>query len=185
MDDPEIITLFWARNQLAISESQKKYGSLCASIAMNILHNRQDSEECVNDTWDRAWNTIPPQRPGSLAAYFGRIVRNLALSLWRRGQAQKRGGGAADLLLSELTECLPAQPGGVLCQEEQLSGLISRWLCALPEEDRVIFLRRYWYGDPLSALAKARGTSAGHLAVRMHRLREKLRAFLEEEGITI
>jgi len=184
MEDLEIVGLYWARDQLAIAESERKYGALCGSIAMNILHNREDSEECVNDTWGRAWDSIPPQRPGSLAAYFGRIVRNLALNLWQKGRAQKRGGGA-ELLLSELGECLPEPDGGVLCEEERLSGILTGWLYGLPEEDRILFLRRYWYGDSLESLAKARGTGANHLAVRMHRLRKKLREHLEREGVTV
>ena len=185
MEDLEIVGLYWARDQLAIAESEKKYGSLCGSIAMNILHNRQDSEECVNDTWGRAWESMPPQRPGALGAYLGRIVRNLSLNRWRKNQAQKRGGGGAEVLLSELGECLPEPGSGVLCQEEQLSGIISRWLETLPEEDRVVFLRRYWYGDSLEAIARARDTGANHLAVRMHRLRKKLREHLEQEGVTV
>jgi len=186
MEDLEIVGLYWARDQLAIAESEKKYGSLCGSIAMNILHNREDSEECVNDTWSRAWDNMPPQRPVHLGAYLGRIVRNLSLNRWRTRRAEKRGGGVGtELLLSELGECLPEPDSGVLCEEERLSAVIGRWLEGLPAEDRVVFLRRYWYGDPLEAIAKARGTGANHLAVRMHRLRKKLREYLEKEGITV
>lgn len=185
MEDVEIVGLYWARNQQAIVESQQKYGSLCGGIAMNILHDWQDAEECVNDTWGRAWENIPPQRPSALGAYLGRIARNLSLNRWRRRRAEKRGGGGVELLLSELSECLPEEGQGVLCEEEQLSAVIGQWLTGLSEEDRVVFLRRYWYGDPLEAIAKARGTGANHLAVRMHRLRKKLRDYLTEEGIAV
>ena len=185
MEDLEIVGLYWARDQLAIAESQRKYGSLCGGIAMNILRNREDAEECVNDTWGRAWDNIPPQRPGSLGAYLGRIVRNLALNRWRKNHAEKRGGGNGELLRSELRECLPEEGEGVLCAEEQLSAVIGQWLTCLPQEDRIVFLRRYWYGDSLAASAKARGTGQNHLAVRMHRLRKRLREYLKEEGIAV
>ena len=175
MEDVEIVGLYWARDQLAIAESQQKYGSLCGGIAMNILHNREDSEECVNDTWGRAWESMPPQRPERLGAYLGKIVRNLSLNRWRMRRAEKRGGGEAEVLLSELGECLP-EPG---------EGVIARWLEGLPEEDRVLFLRRYWYGDSLESIARARGTGANYLAVRMHRLRRRLRSHLEREGVAV
>ena len=185
MDDLEIIGLYWARNQLAIAESEKKYGGLCGGIAKYILHSPEDAEECVNDTWGRAWESIPPQRPNSLGAYLGRIVRNLSLNRWRKNRAARRGGGTIDLLLSELEECLPEPGEGVLCQEERLSGIISRWLEGLPPEDRTLFLRRYWYGDPLGPLAKARGTTENHLSVRLHRLRKKLLEHLKGEGVSV
>lgn len=185
MEDGQIIDLFWNRDQRAIQETDGKYGRLLNGIAWNLLHSREDAEECVNDTWGRAWESMPPQRPGSLAAYLGRIVRNLSLNRWRKNHAARRGGGGIDLLLSELEECLP-QPGeGVLCEEERLSGIIAAWLSGLPAGDRTLFLRRYWYGDPLERLAKARGTSANHLAVRLHRMRKKLREHLEKEGIAV
>ena len=185
MEDVEIVGLYWARDQLAIAESQQKYGSLCGGIAMNILHNREDSEECVNDTWGRAWESMPPQRPERLGAYLGKIVRNLSLNRWRMRRAEKRGGGEAEVLLSELGECLPEPGGGLLCEEEQLSSVIARWLEGLPEEDRVLFLRRYWYGDSLESIARAQGTGANYLAVRMHRLRRRLRSHLEREGVAV
>lgn len=185
MEDAEIVRLYWARDQLAITESDRKYGSLCGSIAMNILHSREDSEECVNDTWGQAWNNIPPQRPDHLGAYLGRIVRNLSLNRWRKRRAEKRGGGGVEVLLSELGECLPQEGSGLLCEEERLSGVIARWLLTLQAEDRIVFLRRYWYGDALETIAKARGTGANHLAVRMHRLRKKLREYLEKEGVAV
>ena len=185
MDDLEIIGLYWARDQLAITESEKKYGGLCGGIAMNILRSREDAEECVNDTWGRAWDSIPPRRPDSLAAYLGRIVRNLSLNRWRKNNAARRGGGTMELLLSELGECLPGPGEGVLCGEERLSGIIAAWLEGLAPGDRTLFLRRYWYGDPLGFLARARGPTENHLAVRLHRLRKRLREHLEQEGVGI
>ena len=185
MDDSTIIDLYWSRDQRAIEETAGKYGSFLFSLVWNILRSHSDTEECVNDTWGRAWDNIPPQRPGSLGAYLGRIVRNLALNRWRKNHAEKRGGGNGELLLSELRECLPEEGEGVLCAEEQLSAVIGQWLTCLPQEDRIVFLRRYWYGDSLAAIAKARGTGQNHLAVRMHRLRKRLREYLKEEGIAV
>lgn len=185
VDDREIVGLYWARDQLAIAESQRKYGGFCSGIARNILRSREDAEECVNDTWGRAWESMPPQRPQSLGAYLGRIVRNLSLNRWRKNRAARRGGGELDLLLSELEDCLPAPGEGVLCPEEELSGVITAWLEGLPPEDRSLFLRRYWYGDPVSLLARARGTTGNHLSVRLHRLRQRLREHLEKEGVAV
>ena len=182
MEDLEIVGLYWARDQLAIAESQRKYGSLCGGIAMNILRNREDAEECVNDTWGRAWDNIPPQRPGSLGAYLGRIVRNLALNRWRKNHAEKRGGGSGELLLSELRECLPEEGEGVLCAEEQLSAVIGQWLTCLPQEDRIVFLRRYWYCDSVAEIASRTGFSQSKVKSLLHRTRKGLREHLRKEG---
>ena len=184
LEDTEIVRLYCARDQRAIAETQRKYSPLCGSIAMNILRNREDSEECLNDTWHRAWNTMPPQRPASLAAYLGRIVRNLALDLYRKRRAAKRYGGA-ELLLSELAECVPAREGGVLCSEEELSGVIDGWLRGLAAGDRRLFLRRYWYGEGVGELAQSLGERPGRLSLRLFRLRGKLREHLEKEGIAL
>ena len=182
MEDLEIVGLYWARDQLAIAESQRKYGSLCGGIAMNILRNREDAEECVNDTWGRAWDNIPPQRPGSLGAYLGRIVRNLALNRWRKNHAEKRGGGNGELLLSELRECLPEEGEGVLCAEEQLSAVIGQWLTCLPQEDRIVFLRRYWYCDGVAEIAAGTGYSQSKVKSLLHRTRQGLKEHLRKEG---
>lgn len=107
MEDAAIVALYWNRDEAAIAETQRKYGSYCQAIAQNILSSREDAEECVSDAWNAAWNAMPPQRPGSLSAFLGRIVRNLSISRWRRDRAQKRYAGL-EVLLSELEDCLPA-----------------------------------------------------------------------------
>ena len=107
MEDSAIIDLYWAREERALSETDAKYGGYCRSIAHNILKNREDSEECVSDTWLHTWNAIPPTRPGCLRAFLGRITRNLSFTRWEAARAQKRGGGQTELLLSELSDCLP------------------------------------------------------------------------------
>ena len=185
MDDSAIIALYWSRDESAIAETQRKYGPYCRAIAMNILGSREDAEECVSDTFHSAWNAIPPQRPGSLPGFLGRIVRNLSISRWRRERAQKRYAGL-DVMLSELEECLPG-PGGVeeAVEGRELTGGIEGWLDGLGREDRAVFLRRYWYGEEVRALAKAWGVGANQMAKRLQRLRKDLKRELEQEGYAL
>lgn len=185
MDDLAIIQLYHDRDQSAIAESDRKYGGMCRAIAGNILSVREDAEECVNDTWHAAWNTMPPERPRSLGAFLGRITRNLSISRWRRCHAQKRYGGM-EVMLSELSDCVPA-PDNVerYMDRKQLSEAISRWLDALEEGDRTLFLRRYWYGQPVQALARERGERPNALSQRLRRLRLSLKASLETEGVSL
>jgi len=185
MDDLAIVELYHRREERAITESDKKYGALCRSIALRLLGIREDAEECVNDTWHAAWNQMPPDRPQALGAFLGRITRNLSVSRWRRDHAKKRYDGI-EVLLSELEDCVPA-PGTV--EEEldrrQLARLISAWLDGLADEDRRLFIRRYWYGEAVKALAGPRGMGANALSQRLLRLRKDLRAFLESEGVEL
>lgn len=182
MDDGQIVELYWRRDEAAIGETQRKYGPMCGRIARNILGSQEDAEECVNDALLQAWNAVPPQRPGRLGAWLGKVTRNLALNLWNRNHAQKRYAGM-EALLSELEDCLPA-PAGVERELEgrELSAAIDGWLRALPKGDRVLFLRRYWYGIPLQELAEERGEAPAKLAQRMLRLRRSLKKALEKEG---
>lgn len=183
VDDLAIVELYHRRSERAIAESDRKYGGLCRSIALRLLGVREDAEECVNDTWHAAWNKMPPDRPRALGAFLGRITRNLSISRWRRDHAQKRYEGM-EVLLSELEDCVPA-PGSVeeAVGRAQLSAAISAWLDGLAEEDRRLFLRRYWYGDGVKELAAEAGMGANALAQRLLRLRRGLRAFLETEGV--
>ena len=185
MEDAQIIDLYWQRDEAAITETAQKYGTLCRSIAKNILTVREDAEECVNDTYHQAWNAIPPHRPERLGAWLGKVVRNLALSRWEHDHAQKRYSGMT-ALLSELEECVPAPKTveGEL-EDKELSRLISAWLRTLEREDRVVFVRRYWYGTALQDLAVERGVSPGKLAQKMFRLRRSLRNALEKEGVVL
>ena len=185
MEDREIIDLYWRREETAISETDRKYGALCRAIARNVLDSREDAEECVNDAYHRAWTSMPPQRPDHLGAWLGRVVRNLALNRWSRDHSQKRGGGMT-LLLSELEDCIPngSTVEGEL-ENARLGEVLSAWLGGLPREDRVLFLRRYWYGQPLNRLAEEWGMSPGKLAQRMYRLRLRLKAYLEQEEICL
>ena len=185
MDDLTIVELYHRRDEQAIAESDKKYGAMCHSIALHLLVLREDAEECVNDTWHAAWNRMPPDRPSVLGAFFGRITRNLSISRWRREHAKKRYDGI-EILLSELEDCVPAPR--TLEEEpdrQQLAQSISAWLDRLTEEDRRLFIRRYWYGDPVKELAAERGETVNVLSQRLLRLRRSLRAFLESEGVEL
>ena len=185
MDDLAIVELYHQRDEQAIAESDKKYGTLCRSIALRLLGFREDAEECVNDTWHAAWNKIPPDRPQTLAPFLGRITRNLSISRWRRNHAQKRYDGM-EVMLSELKDCVPA-PGAVEehWERRQLAQSISTWLDGLEDGERRLFIRRYWYGDPVKELAAERGEEANTLSQRLLRLRKNLRAFLESEGVEL
>lgn len=185
MEDIQIIDLYWQRDETAIRETDTKYGHFCHKLAMNILHSFQDSEECVNDAYTRCWDTMPPQRPGSLRAYLGTILRNLSISRYRAFHAQKRFGGA-EVLLSELEDCIPSSENVQRTVEaEELGQLISRWLDTLPPDDRALFLRRYWNGDAVKELAGEMGVRPNALTKRLLRLREGLRHSLEKEGISV
>ena len=186
MEDHEIVALYFARSERAITETARKFGAYCRKIAWNILASRRDAEECENDTWLAAWNTMPPQRPARLAPYLGRITRNLALDRLDQAAAQKRGGGQAALLLDELAECLPA-PDRVEQEVEaaELARQISAFLRAQPEPARSMFLRRYWYGDAIGEIAVRYGMPTGRVRVTLHRTRARLRQALEREGVTV
>ena len=153
MEDAAIVELYWDRDQRAITASDEKYGALCRSLSHNILASREDAEECVNDTWHRAWDTMPPQRPNSLRAYLCRIVRNLSIDRWRAARSQKRGEGLGQLVL-ELEDCVPAAPSAEEAWEaRETAAAVDRWLDALAQTDRMLFVRRYWYGERVDQLA--------------------------------
>ena len=185
MEDMQIIELYWRRDEQAITETDRKYGPFCHRIAMNILSCFQDSEECVSDAYGKTWDTIPPTRPDSLRAYLGRIVRNLSLSRYRSRHAQKRFSGM-EVLLSELEDCVPVPDRThQQVEAEELGRVISRWLRGLPEDDRSIFLRRYWNGEAVKELARDAGLRPNAMTKRLLRLREDLRRYLEGEGIAV
>lgn len=186
MEDSAIIDLYWGRDQRAVEETAGKYGSFLHSLSWNILRSRGDAEECVNDTYLRAWNAIPPARPAALRAWLGRIARNLSLDRWKEERTQRRGGGAMEVLLGELDDCVPS-PHGVERQleDQEIAALISAFLWRLPAESRVVFLRRYWYGQNLADIAAERGCGVGKVKSSLFRTRKALRACLEEEGIDL
>ena len=182
--DQKIIDLYFARSEDAIAETDRQYGRYCKAVADSILHCPEDTEECVNDTYLHAWDSIPPARPFSLKAYLGKITRNLAIHRWEKASADKRGGGEIPLVLSELSECLSdgasAEDG---LNESLLTDTLNRFLGSISKEQRIIFLRRYWYNASVAEIASERGITEGKIKTILHRLRAKLRAVLEKEGI--
>ena len=182
MEDQQIIRLFFERSEQAITEQSRKYGALCFQIADNILDDPQDAEECVNDAWLGAWNSIPPQRPDPLRAYICRIVRNLSLKKLRANSALKRSG-RFEVSLSELEDCIPAHSLDEQLAAGELSAQINAFLAALRRDDRVMFVRRYWFLAPVRELSKKFGFSESKTASMLHRTRGKLRRFLVEEGL--
>ena len=183
MDDSEIIRLFWDRDENAIYATADKYGAYCASIARNIVRDPQDAEECVNDTYLKAWNSIPPQSPASLAAYLGRITRNLAFNRYSRDSAEKRGGGELPVVLDELAECVSGgEDPAEYAEVKDLMESINGFLATLSNKKRSIFVSRYWYARSVSEIALCHGMREGTITMALSRMRTGLRRYLEERG---
>ena len=186
MTDSQIVQLYWDRDERAIPATDEVYGPYCYTIAHNILQSPQDSEECVNDTYLHTWNAIPPQRPHSLSAFLGRITRNLALKVFHRDRAQKRGGPGLDLVYEELSECVSAREQvEQTVDAHELAAALNDFLAAQPAKKRKIFVRRYWYADSISDIAARMDMSESSVSVTLHRLRADLRAFLAERGFAV
>lgn len=180
MQDSEIIELYFARDELAIAVTERQYGRYCQAVAMNVLDSQPDAEECVNDTWLRAWNAIPPARPDPLRVWLGRITRNLAISRYRAANRQKRAH--VEVALDELEGCLAAVPEE--CGDE-LRELLDEFLATLPTDERRLFVGRYWYAYTPKILSRAYGMTQNAVNLRVMRTREKLKAFLAERGYTV
>ena len=183
MEDNKIIELYFARNEDAISQTSYKYGHYCRTIAINILASEEDSQECLNDTYLQAWNSIPPTRPNSLRAFLGKITRNIALNLLEKKKAQKRGNGEVALILSELSECTGSLDS--FTDELALSEIINKFLAALPEQSRKFFVGRYFYARSIREIARMYKVSENKVTVSLFRTREKLRTSLTKEEIDI
>lgn len=186
MEDMEILDLFGARDERAISETGSKYGRYCSSIAMRILKNSYDAEECVNDTWLAAWNSIPPARPASLRVYLGKLTRNISINKFRNSSAIKRGGGQVEVSVEELSECIPS--GHDIDEnllKEELTEQLNLFLDGLSSEDRKIFVRRYWYCDSMDSISSLYGLKEGTVRMRLKRMRDRLKKRLEAEGILV
>ena len=183
MEDQAIIDLYWRRDQEAITETSAKYGKLCYQIARNILACHEDAEESVSDTWLTAWHQMPPQRPNILSAFLSKITRSLSIDRWRADHAQKRGGGQIPLALDELADCADGRESvEQLCESKELLQAYRRFLDSLPEADRYIFLRRYFFLDPISEIACRTGFSQSKVTSMLYRTRLKLKHQLEQEG---
>lgn len=186
MEDSRIVELYWERSEEAIAESAEKYGGYCQGIAYGILRNLHDAEECVSDTWLRAWNAIPPQRPRKLAAFLGKITRNLSLDRYRKNTAKSRGGNQVQAALEELEKFLPAgeSPEQEL-EEAELVQSLEAFLHGLSQEKRQVFLLRYWYFRPVQEIAWQLQMSESKVSSILFRARKELRQHLEKEGITL
>lgn len=185
MDDHRIIQLFFERSEQAITELAQKYGALCTKIANNILNNPLDAEECVNDTYLGVWNAIPPQRPDPLMSYVCRITRNLAIKKYHANTAAKRNS-IYDVALDELENCFPAATSVEdTFDAKELARIIDDFLETLDRANRVLFVRRYWYSESISDLARLFRTSNHNVSVRLFRIREKLKQYLIKEGVSL
>lgn len=182
MEDSQIIELYWQKNADAISETAKKYGVYCFSIAENILHNTEDSEECVNDTWLHAWNAIPPQKPDILRLFLARITRNLSFDRFNAQNAEKRGGGEIAVALDELGECLGGADTETAYEAKELRESIQRFVRSLPERDGNVLVRRYFFVEPVADIAKRYGLTENNVMVILSRTRRKLKGYLLKEG---
>ncbi len=186
MKDTEIVLLYLERNPDAITETADKYGNYCASIARNILGNKEDAEECVNDTYMSAWNSIPPNKPNPLSVYIGRITRNLSFNRYKHNNADKRGGSVISEVLDELAECIPGKEN--VEQEieyKELVKAIDSFLNTLSPEKRSIFICRYWYTDSISNIAKQFKIKENTVSMTLNRIRSKLKNYLAERGYNI
>ena len=183
MEDFQIVDLYWDRNERAISESDEKYGRMLRSLSYSCLSSREDAEECVNDTYLDAWNTMPTERPTYLGAFLSKITRRRSIDRYRRDHREKRGG--IENLTEELTDCIP--DGGSTPFEElekgRLREAINTFLESLPQEKRVMFVQRYFYAAPISHIAQSLKMSDSNVKVTLHRLRESLRRYLVEEDL--
>ena len=186
MEDSAIVDLYWARDEGAIVQTKRKYGSYCTAIAMRILQNVQDADECVNDTYLGAWNAMPPHRPNVLQTFLGKITRNLSLKRYRLLTADKRGGGELPAVLDELQECLASDDDVQATVETgELGGMIDAFLADISADERNVFVCRYWYNDPIADIAKRFGFSESKVKMMLKRTRDRLALYLSERGVRL
>ena len=183
LPDEAIVALYFDRSEEAIAACQVKYGKTCHTIAYNILRSDEDAEECVSDTWLRAWNAIPPEKPARLGAWLSTVTRRLALTRYEKRTAAKRYGGM-ETSLEELSECV-ADGGLTIADEVAISTAINSFLASLPTRARMVFMRKYWYMDSVADIARAMGMTESAVKVTLYRTREKFRKHLDQEGITV
>ena len=183
MDDKSIVDLYFSRNEDAISQTDKKYGRYCYSIAYNILTNREDAEESVSDTYMTAWSAIPPRRPSVLSTFLGKITRHISIDRWRERSATKRGGGEIILALEELEDCVAGMQNVEMDYErKEIVKAYVKFLDTLPITERRVFLCRYWYVESIETIADKFGYSQSKVKTMLHRTRAKLRKQLAKEG---
>ena len=184
MEDRKIVDLYWQRDENAIPETAAKFGGYCRTIAYNILSDAEDAEECLNDTWLRAWNTMPTNRPSRLAPYLGKLSRWISLTRLREKTSLKRGGGETELVLDELTEAVDSGADVEKAVElKELNAALRRFLKSLGETERQVFLARYWFIASIAEIAEKFGVSESKVTSMLHRTRKKLLSYLKEEGL--
>ena len=184
MEDQQIVALYWQRDERAIDETRIKYSSYCRSIAQNILNSTEDAQECENDTYLAAWNAMPPHYPDILSTFLGKLTRRISLDRWKANTAQKRGGNNVALSLDELEDCIPnARTLEEMAEHKAISHVISVFLHQLPRRERQVFVRRYWYLDSIGDIADKFGFSESKVKMMLLRTRQKLRTYLEKEGL--
>lgn len=186
MDDNNIVDLYWERSEKAIAETTTKYGRYCHYIAYNILQNYEDSDECVNDTYIKAWNSMPPHRPDRLSAFLGKITRNLSLNRYEKNTTQKRGSGQMPLVLDELQECVPSCSSVEEAIDDMiLKDALNKFLSEMALKHRIIFMQRYWYMCSIKEIAIEHKYSESKVKMILLRSRSNLKLFLEKEGIEL
>lgn len=186
MQDHEIVALYHQRDEQAIAQTETKYGAYCTGIAQSILQNMQDSEECVNDTWLRTWNSIPPAKPENLKTYVGKITRNLSLNRLEYRLRKRRGGGETVLALDELGEvAAPDADLAAQIERAEFARILNAFLWSLPERDCCVFIRRYYYLESVERIGERYALSQAAVFKILSRARSKLRKVLESEGYTV
>ena len=185
MEDEKIIDLFFVRSEQAIRELDNKYGKICHNFSYNIVNSRQDAEECVNDAYLGAWNAIPPAKPNPLLSYIVKIVRNISLKIYYRKEAAKRSSQYT-IAMEEIEACIAA-PNTVEAEIEarELACIIGDFLDTLTAENRVIFMRRYWFADSYKDIAEFVGLSEKNISVRLTRIRQKMKEYLAEREVFV
>lgn len=185
MEDEKIIELYFSRNEKAVSCTLQKYKKYCDTIAINIIGNKEDSEECVNTSMLNVWNSIPPNKPKNLRTYIGKIVKNNALNAYKKLTAQKRGGNSLDTILEELSEVPGNYSVEALSEQREIIGIINDYLKALSDKKRKTFVLRYWYCCEVSEIAKVLDLSEENVYKILKRERKKLTNYLKKRGVTV
>ena len=185
MEDDKIVQLYWDRDETAITATSDKYGAYCLSISRNILGNNEDAQECVNDTYLKAWNTIPPHRPAMLSTFLGKITRNLSFDRYKASRRDKRGGSQTALVLDELGEIIADKRSDDEFDRKELLESINAFLSSLPPDKRKMFVCRYWYAYSIPEIAKRFGMTENNVSVSLNRTRQKLRNYLKERGFDL
>jgi RNA polymerase sigma-70 factor (ECF subfamily) len=186
MSEQELLEMYEARNQAAIQETEERYGAYCHTIAYRILRDEGEAAECLNDTWFAAWQAIPPAKPKNLGAYLTKITRNLSLNRYRSNHQQKRQADRMSVCIDELAECIPSLTTPERAYEQSYLGqLLTQFLRELPKEERIMFVRRYFFMDSVAEVAEHMGCGESKVKTAMFRTRKKLQKLLTEEGIQL